>query len=136
MASDPGDDRATPIRVLIVDDWPDHSELCAILMQREPDLEVAGRLDRADELVATCKKVAPHVVLLDVRMPGMPPLEALRQLTKEEPACRVIVCSGLDDPRTIDEAFAAGAWGFVAKHKEFPALLDAVRRVAAGEVVP
>src|SRR5678816_409097 len=85
-------------------------------------------------LTEECARVRPQVVLLDLHMPGTPPLEALKELSAAAPAVRVIVFSGLDDGETVDRAVRAGAWGLVPKVAATDAILDAIRRVAAGEV--
>ena len=60
---------------------------------------------------------------------------ATAELSERAPSCRVIVHSGYDDQSRVDEAVAAGAWGFVSKHGDPQTLFAAIRRVHAGEVV-
>ena len=122
------------IRVLCVDDSVDISELIGRVIRDQPDMELVGALASADNLTEECARVRPQVVLLDLHMPGTPPLEALKELSAAAPAVRVIVFSGLDDGETVDRAVRAGAWGLVPKVAATDAVLDAIRRVAAGEV--
>jgi DNA-binding NarL/FixJ family response regulator len=123
------------IRVLCVDDSVDISELIGRVIRDQPDMELVGALASADNLTEECARVRPQVVLLDLHMPGTPPLEALKELSAAAPAVRVIVFSGLDDGETVDRRVRAGAWGLVSEKWQRPdAVLDAIRRVAAGEV--
>ena len=120
------------IRILIVDDAPDHARLWAILIGEQADMVVVGSLETADELVPEAQRLAADVVLLDLRMPGKPSLEALRELVAARPECRVIVCSGFDDPDVLDQCRAAGAAGHFTKSRSFTELVPLVRRLATG----
>jgi DNA-binding NarL/FixJ family response regulator len=124
-------DRRT--RVLVVDDAADHARLCVILLGAEHDMEVVGTLNSADQLVETAQRLAPDVVLLDLRMPGRPSLEALRELTQKRPESRVIVCSGFDGPEYVAQSRSAGAWGHFVKTLDINELVEIVRKVARGE---
>ena len=120
-------------RVLIVDDAADHVRLCTILLGAESDMEVVGSLGTADSLAETAAKLEPDVVLLDLRMPGKPPLEALRELLTRRPTARVIVCSGFDGPEYVEQSRAAGAWGHLVKTLDVNEMVARVRKVARGD---
>jgi DNA-binding NarL/FixJ family response regulator len=124
---------ARRIRVLVVDDAADHARLCTILLGAEADMEVVGSLGTADLLVETAIRLEADVVLLDLRMPGRPPLEALRDLVKARPDSRVVVCSGFDGPEYIAQSRAAGAAGHFVKTLDITELVGLVRKVARGE---
>jgi DNA-binding NarL/FixJ family response regulator len=68
--------------------------------------------------------------MLDLTMPGRPPLDALRDLCTAVPETRVIAFSGHDDQRTTDEAIRAGAWELISKHCDPVDVINAIRRVA------
>ena len=123
------------IKVLCVDDSPDLARMIELRLGAEPDMTSVGRLESADDLLATCARATPDVVLIDLSMPGKPTLEAVAELAAAQPQARCIVFSGYDGPDNVDEAAKAGAWGYLSKHGEPDAVVDAVRRVAAGEVV-
>ena len=127
--------RGKRIRVLCVDDAKEIADLYAGIIRRELDMDCAGTLSSADELVDEVKRSKVDVVLLDRMMPGKPPLEAVRELAQSAPDCRVIVYSGYDDQETIYAALQAGVWGYVSKHSEPDQVLEAIRKVANGEVV-
>lgn len=105
------------------------------LLDLQPDFEVVGALDRADTLLDAAKTLAPHVILLDLTMDGDDPLATLARLFRAQPSARCLVCSGEGDPRVIEAALDAGAWGFVGKHEDPSRVADAIRRVARGEMV-
>lgn len=136
-----------PIRVLCVDDSRDITEQLALCIAHEPDMESVGSLRSANNLRAELEKLRPDVVLLDLSMPGVDPLEALRELADAGgavpgaspggsgcSAVRVIVFSGSGDREAAVSAANAGAWGFVCKDAEIPVILGAIREVACGKV--
>jgi two-component system response regulator DesR len=124
-----------PIRVLCVDD----NELVCGALQRKfsdnPGFEWCGALPDAAMLVPRAMECRPHVVLLDMDMPGPDPLGELRRLGQSLPACRVVVLSGLLTASLVDRAVAAGATGYLSKAATSAEIVDAVERAAAGEVV-
>lgn len=129
------------INVLCVDDGPDISRLLELCIASEPDMAFMGCLRSADNLVSEVQARHPDVVLLDMKMPGREPLEALRELMAAEVAdsgamggVRVIAYSGRDDLEAVRGAVEAGAQGYVAKDCDVPCLLEAIRKVARGGV--
>lgn len=121
------------ITVLIVDD---HAVLRAglkLLLDREDDLETVGEAADARNAVFLTRRHKPGVILLDVTMPGRSGLDALPELLSESPESRALILSMEDDPSYVRQAFAAGASGYMLKEAADAELVDAVRRVAAGE---
>lgn len=123
------------IGLLIVDDNADLAEVLAMTLQEKGGLRLVGTLRSADGLLEAIEQGKPDVVLIDLGMAGRPPLEAVREASERHPETRVVVYSGYDDARTVDQAVDAGAWGFVSKHREIDAVVSVIRRVAAGELV-
>lgn len=121
------------VRVLCADDSIDMTRLLARLLDGEHDLTCVGVLASADELVAEAVRLRADVVVVDLTMPGLDPLEAVGSLGRVLPGVRVLVFSGYDDPATVDAVFASGAWGIVSKSDPPRAVVEAVRRVARGE---
>ncbi|MBH0202563.1 MAG: response regulator transcription factor [Nitrospira sp.] len=78
-------------------------------------------------------RLHPDVVVLDLMMPGVDGLEATRLLQRDLPECKVIICTMHTHSRLIEEAFAAGAVGFVRKQSAHEDLAPAVRAALAGE---
>jgi DNA-binding NarL/FixJ family response regulator len=119
--------------VLCVDDNPDVAEVLAAAVDAEDDMRSVGVLASADALCDEIESRRPDVVLVDLTMPGRPPVEAIEEAAARFPTARAVVVSGYDDPATVDEAVTRGAWGFVSKSSGVDRMLDAVRAVARGE---
>jgi len=122
------------IRVLFVDDDVRLRECWARILASQSDIELVGMLDRADELAETVERSRPNLVILDLTMPGLDPLEACRRVGETSPSTRIIIYSGMDDPELMDAAYDAGAWGFVDKLSAPDAILDVMRMVAEGAI--
>ena len=110
------------------------------LLELEPEVEVVAEFGDAGEAYDALTLARPGAIdllILDLSMPGRSGLDLLRRLSIRLPALRVLVFSMHDSAAMIGQCLGAGAAGFVSKSSEPQALLDAVRRVAAGErVVP
>jgi DNA-binding NarL/FixJ family response regulator len=124
-----------PIKVLCVDDSPDIASLLHAFIEAEPGLESAGCVSDAGQLLAEVKRSRPDIVILDLSMPGHDPLVILEEINREYPDTRTIVYSGYDDPENVNRAVDAGAWGYLSKDRDMAELVDAIRRVARGELV-
>jgi two-component system, NarL family, response regulator DesR len=122
------------IRILCVDDNVAISESLRFLVAGQPDLVWVGCLTTADDLPQQVRELRPSVMLLDIGMPGRSPWEAMHEIAESGLSVRTIVLSGSAAPSMVDRAMDAGAWGFVPKHDGPAVLLEAIRRVAAGEV--
>lgn len=122
------------IRVLCVDDTP---EVCAALRAYlgPRGFEFLEGLPSADDLAEAVRRSHPDVVLLDLRMPGKPPLDAVVELYEHEREPHVVVLSGYLNWRTIVEALGAGAIGVVSKSDDPRVLADLIGRAAHGEPV-
>ncbi len=130
----PKSDHQRPISTLVVDDNDDVANVLAQIIESEEGMTCAGCLSSVEHLLQTIAEKAPDIVLMDLTMPGPSPLEAMAAATKLYQTTRFIVISGYDDPKRIDETFRNGAFGFLSKRAEMPAILDAIRAVAAGGV--
>lgn len=125
--------RAGPTRVIIADDHDLVRDGYKLMLDREEDLEVVGEASNGREAVELCRKLRPHLVLMDVRMPEMDGLEATRKIKGELPTTSVLVVTTYDNPDYLFEAIEAGAAGYVLKDAPKRQLLDAVRRTLGGE---
>lgn len=124
-----------PIRVLLVDDDPLVCTGLRLMFRGAADIEVVGEVGDGTEVAAAVERLAPAVVLMDVRMPYLDGIAATRALTKRDRAPVVIVLTTFDADATVVEALRAGAAGFLLKHTPPEQLVEAVRRAAAGEAV-
>ena len=121
------------ISVLCVDDNADMVFMLSTLVDAEPDMRSVGTLASADELVAVAEQLKPRVIVLDLTMPGKPPLQAMEELWVAAPGSRVIVLSGYDDAGTENEVMSAGAWALISKSRDINEVINAIRRVASKE---
>jgi DNA-binding NarL/FixJ family response regulator len=126
---------APEIKVLLIDDNPDLTDVLARLLATESDLSHVGTLQQAGAMGDAFDQFQPDVALVDLTMSGKPPLEAMREATQRNSPVRMIAFSGYDDIAIIDQALDAGATGFVSKHCAPDIILEAIRRVARGETV-
>jgi len=123
---------AEPIRVLIVDDHAVVRSGIRLLLSQEPDIEPVGEAGTGREAIFEARALKPDVILMDVVMPDQTGLEALPTLVREHPETKVLLLSMQDDPRYVQEAFAAGASGYVLKEAADAEVVAAVREVARG----
>lgn len=122
------------IRVIVADDHHCVRQGLVALLDRESDIEVVAEARDGMELVRLAREWQPDVLLVDLFMPCMNGLEAIRNLRGELLACRSLCLSMHSDPRQVQAALDAGASGFVLKDNSFDELARGVRRVHAGQV--
>jgi len=128
------------IRVVIADDQAMVVEGFAALLDAQPDIEVVGKAENGREAVDATRRLAPDVVLMDVRMPVMDGLTATRRLfgsgaTAADHGPRVLILTTFDLDEYVYEALRAGASGFLLKDATGADLVAAVRVVAAGDAL-
>ena len=121
------------MRLLIADDHDLVRRGLRGLLRREPDFEIVGEAENGKEAVELCRSLAPDLVLMDVRMPGMDGLEATRAIKQERPEIGVLMVTMHDDPDYMLEAIKAGAAGYVLKDASWEDLTTSVRRGRCGE---
>ncbi len=122
-----------PIRLLIVDDHSIVRSGLAMLIGQEEDFAVVGEADDAEQAVKCFTEQRPDVTLMDVRMPGVDGIEALRRIREQFPDARVVMLSTYDLDEDIFRAFDAGAVGYLLKSVQHAELFAAVRNVHAGK---
>jgi DNA-binding NarL/FixJ family response regulator len=123
------------IRVLIADDQALVRGGFRSILEGQPDIEVVGETEDGAETVDAAVELAPDVVLMDIRMPGMDGIEATRRLVARGARCRVLVLTTFDVDDYVYEAMKAGASGFLLKTAPPRQLADAVRTIAAGDAL-
>jgi DNA-binding NarL/FixJ family response regulator len=120
------------IRILLVDDQRLMREGLRTLLELEPDLQVAGEAGDGQAALDAYAALAPDVVLMDIRMPGMDGVEATRRLREQWTRARVIILTTFDDDASVFEGLRAGALGYLLKDVSGHDLAEAVRTVAGG----
>lgn len=120
------------IRVLLVDDHPVVRTGFRLLLQSHAELSVAGEADSGEAACRSYVELDPDVVVMDLAMPGMGGLEALKRIRAHHPDARVLALSAHDDPMHARRALSEGALGFLSKRGAPEALIEAVTTIAAG----
>lgn len=123
------------LRVLLVDDHIVVRMGLSYAIANQPDMEVVAQAEDGEEGILLYRQHRPDVVVLDLRMPKCSGLEVIGALKREFGTVKILVLSNYASGDEIAAAIHAGAAGFVGKDASLPVLLDAVRRVYAGEQV-
>jgi len=120
------------IRVLLVDDHAVVRMGFRLLLQSTAEMSVVAEADSGEAACQLYPDLMPDVVVMDLAMPGMGGLEALRRIRARDAQARVLTLSAHDDPMHARRALQEGALGFLSKRSAPEALLEAVSVVAAG----
>jgi DNA-binding NarL/FixJ family response regulator len=120
-------------RVLIADD--DHLMRAGLaeLLANDETIEIVGEASTGREAVAQARRVAPDVVLMDVRMPDLDGISATRELSRAAPAVKVLILTTFEQDDYIFGGLRAGASGFLLKRSRPEELIAAVHTIAAGD---
>ena len=121
------------IRVLLVDDQPLIRAGLRMLCNAEADLTVVGEAENGRDAISLAARLAPDVIVMDLRMPGVDGITATGRIMAERPTARVVVLTTFGDDGHLYPALTAGACGFLLKDAPPAELLDGIRMAAAGE---
>lgn len=121
-------------RILIVDDHPMTRYGIAQLLKQEPDLDVCGEAESAQQALLVVKAVRPKLVVADLSMPGKHGLEFIKDLRAMYPDVAVLVLSMHDENLFAERALRAGARGYIMKNEGGAKLVQAVRRVLENKI--
>ncbi len=121
------------MRVLLVDD---HALVRSAIRQalQAPDLEVVGEASSAEEALSVAPLLRPDLLLLDIDMPGMSGIDAVRELAPRLPDTRIVMLTVSTDRRDLLQAIRHGAYGYLTKDLSGDALLRAVRGIRTGDL--
>jgi DNA-binding NarL/FixJ family response regulator len=120
------------IRVILVDDHPVVRFGLAAIIGLQPDMVVVAEAGSGEEACAICDKRAADVVLMDLRLPGLSGMEAIRVIRKSHPKLRFIVLTTYDGDEDIHKALEAGAQAYLLKGMSHNELVNAIRTVHSG----
>ncbi len=120
------------IRVLLADDQSIVREGLASLLQTKPDIEVIAEAENGKVAVMRSLELNPDVVLMDIRMPIMDGVAAIRALTQQAPEIKVLVLTTFDDDEYVIQAMACGAKGYLLKDTPSEELAQAIRSIYKG----
>lgn len=117
------------IRVLIVDDIAETRENLRKLLSFAPDIEVVGTAATGEEGVQLARELVPHVVIMDINLPGMDGITATERIVREVPAAQIVILSVQGETGYMRRAMAAGARDFLVKPPSGDELMATIRRV-------
>src|SRR6188508_1936586 len=106
-----------------------------MILSAQPEIEVVGEADSGRQAIDLANRLAPDVILMDVRMPVVDGLEATRRLVELGTTARILILTTFDLDEYVYAAIRAGASGFLLKDVHPAQLVDAIRVVAAGDAL-
>jgi two-component system, NarL family, response regulator DevR len=122
-----------PIRVFLLDDHEVVRRGLHDLLESEGDIEIVGEAGTVRDATARIPALRPHVAVLDARLPDGSGIDVCRDVRSVDPNIQALILTSYDDDEALFAAILAGAAGYVLKQIGGNDLLDAVRRVAAGQ---
>jgi two-component system, NarL family, invasion response regulator UvrY len=125
---------ASAIRVLLADDHAVVREGYKRLLERDPAILVTGEASTGEQAYSLFTEHQPDVVVMDISLPGLSGIEAMRRILMRTPEARVLIFSMHEDVVYASRALLAGACGYVTKSSAPEVLVEAVRAVARGKV--
>lgn len=125
---------ARRIRVLLVDDHAVVRAGYRLLLQNAPEIEVVAEAETGELACRYFSEHRPDVVIMDLSLPGIGGLEAIRRIMARDPEARILVFSMHEDTMFVEHALAAGARGYITKSSAAQILVEAVKQVAGGKV--
>jgi CheY-like chemotaxis protein len=120
-------------RILIADDHAMLRRGVRNTLQSQPEFEICGEAVDGQDAVEKVKQLQPDLVILDINMPSLNGLVAIRQILRHQPQTKVVIFSVHNSDQTMQEARSAGAHGFISKGKDGAELLRVVREVLNGK---
>lgn len=121
------------IRVLLVDDHAVVRAGYRTLLDGTPDINVVAEAERGEEACQRYAELLPDVVVMDLSLPGIGGLEAIRRIVARDHEAAILVFSMHDDTVFVEKALAAGARGYITKNSAAEIMVDAIRAIAAGQ---
>ncbi|MGH8596304.1 MAG: response regulator, partial [Gammaproteobacteria bacterium] len=122
------------IKVLMVDDHAVVRTGYRTLLEDSATLEIVGEADNGESAVGLFEDLAPDVVIMDLSLPGISGLEAIRRILLRKPAARILAFSMHEDTIFVEQALQAGARGYIGKSSAPKVLVEAVNAIAAGNI--
>ncbi len=121
-----------PIRILLADDHTIVRDGLRALLEKQPDMTVAGEAADGREAVSIAEQNAPDIVVMDIAMPNMNGIEATRRILAAHPSTGVVILSMHQDESYVLRSLKAGARGYLLKDSLRSDVVDAIRSVAQG----
>jgi len=121
------------IRVLLADDQPLIREGLAIILDTQPDISVVGQAADGREAIDLAIKLAPDVILMDIKMPHVDGITAIKEIKKHLAQTKIVILTTYGDDELVFEGIRVGAAGYLLKDITRAGLIEAVRGAARGE---
>lgn len=121
------------IKIIIADDHPLFSDGLSNLLDNEKDLQVIGIVGNGRALIDVIRKNQPDLILLDINMPQMNGLEAVKKIKQDYPKIKILMLSTYSEEHLIEKAKFYGADGYLLKNANKEELLETVRLIAGGQ---
>ena len=122
-----------PLKIILVDDHAVVRTGYRLLLENDPEIEVIAELESGEQANQQARELAPDVIVMDLSMPGMGGLEAIRRIKAKNPEIKLLVFTMHDNVSFVEHAMDAGASGYITKNNAPNVLIQAVRKIAAGE---
>jgi two-component system response regulator NreC len=121
-----------PFDVLLVDDHKIMRDGIKAILARSDEFRVAGEAENGTDAVQLVRRLRPHMVLMDIGLPGLDGVETTVEILRHHPDCKIVILSMYDDENSVVSAVRSGARAFILKKASDSDLLEALRMVAAG----
>lgn len=123
----------TPVRILLVDDHAIVREGLRALLDDVQGMRIVGEATNGDEAVDLAARLEPNLVLMDLKMPGLPAPDAIRTIRARNPSVHVLMLTSYAEDQQVQKVISAGALGYVLKDVAKAELVKAMTTVARGE---
>jgi len=121
------------LRIILVDDDAVVRTGYRILLENDPALEVVAELESGEEANQQARELNPDIMVMDLSMPGMGGLEAIRRIKAKNPEINILVFTMHDNVSFVEHAMDADASGYITKNNAPNGLIQAVHKIASGE---
>jgi len=121
------------IKIVLVDDHAVVRTGYRLLLENDPGIEVIAELESGEQANQQARELNPDVIVMDLSMPGMGGLEAIRRIKAKNPEIKILVFTMHDNVSFVEHAMDAGASGYITKNNAPNILIQAVRQIATGE---
>lgn len=121
------------LSILLADDHDLTREVLKDVIEQQSDWKIAGQAADGSEAVQLAGKISPDVLVIDVAMPGMTGIEAVRKIKENTPDIPVLMVSNYANKKIVEAALEAGASGYISKQHAFEDLVPAIKSIRSGK---